>query len=180
MFDAYVDPDTQRELYADDETPIVELEEFGHPSVGSRWTISFGASKEAMVREISVFEVVERPARLVSTSTMTMLDGTVLQTKFEMTLQERDGKTLVTMVMSWLPERGGSGHILGGPARLPRPVRGGRFGEGSPEEPTRHRAMKRSRVPRHRTEGWCDAQGPGIVEVGGSLPAGSQAGGPMR
>ena len=103
VFDAYVDPDTQRELYADDETPIVELEEFGHPRVGSRWTISFGASKDAMYRETSVFEVVERPGRLVSTSSMTMLDGTVLQTKFELTLQERDGKTLVTMVMSGFP-----------------------------------------------------------------------------
>jgi uncharacterized protein YndB with AHSA1/START domain len=73
VFDAFTDPDAQRELYADAPDWIVEAE--CDLRVGGRWTITFGPPDGTPARETNVFQVVDRPRRLVYTSTMTMPDG---------------------------------------------------------------------------------------------------------
>jgi uncharacterized protein YndB with AHSA1/START domain len=66
-FDAFVDPNAQKELYADAPDWIVESD--CDLRVGGRWTITFGAPGNEPAREANVFEEVERPRRLVFRST---------------------------------------------------------------------------------------------------------------
>jgi Activator of Hsp90 ATPase homolog 1-like protein len=50
-----------------------------------------------------VFQVVDRPQRLVMSSTMTMPDGSSVETELEITLEEMNGKTRMTIVQSGFP-----------------------------------------------------------------------------
>jgi hypothetical protein len=50
-----------------------------------------------------VFEVIERPRRLVLASTETRLDGSSFQTTLEFTFEAREGKTLMTMIQKGFP-----------------------------------------------------------------------------
>ncbi len=88
-FDAFTDPDAQRELYADAPDWIVEAE--CDLRVGGRWSIAFGPSGSAPARETNVFQVVDRPRRLVYTSTMTMPDGSSLDTDMQVTFEKDSG-----------------------------------------------------------------------------------------
>ena len=81
VFDAFTDPDAQKELYADAPDWIVEAE--CDLRVGGRWTIAFGPPGGTPARETNVFEVVDRPRRLVYASTMTMPDGSRIDTGLE-------------------------------------------------------------------------------------------------
>jgi uncharacterized protein YndB with AHSA1/START domain len=98
VFDAFTDPDAQQELYADAPDWVVRSE--CDLRVGGRWTIEFGPPGATPAREVCVFEVVERPRRLVYTSTMTMPSGSSLDTRTEVSFDEDDGRTRVTIVQS--------------------------------------------------------------------------------
>ncbi len=50
-----------------------------------------------------MFEVIERPRRLVLASTETRLDGSSFQTTLEFTFETREGKTLMTMIQRGFP-----------------------------------------------------------------------------
>jgi uncharacterized protein YndB with AHSA1/START domain len=50
-----------------------------------------------------VFELIERPRRLVLASTETRLDGSSFHTKLEFTFEARDGQTLMTMAQRGFP-----------------------------------------------------------------------------
>jgi hypothetical protein len=50
-----------------------------------------------------VFEVIERPRRLLLASTETRLDGSSFHTQLEFTFEARDGKTLMTMSQRGFP-----------------------------------------------------------------------------
>jgi uncharacterized protein YndB with AHSA1/START domain len=50
-----------------------------------------------------VFQVVDRPRRLVYRSTMTMPDGSSVDTSVEVTFQETSGGTHMTIVQSGFP-----------------------------------------------------------------------------
>jgi hypothetical protein len=50
-----------------------------------------------------VFRVVDRPQRLVMSSTMTMPDRSSIDTKLEITLEEKNGKTRMTILQSGFP-----------------------------------------------------------------------------
>jgi uncharacterized protein YndB with AHSA1/START domain len=78
VFDAFTDASAQKELYADAPDWIVRSE--CDLRVGGVWTIEFGPPGSTPARETCVFEVVERPRRLVYTSTMSMPDGSNLAT----------------------------------------------------------------------------------------------------
>jgi uncharacterized protein YndB with AHSA1/START domain len=98
VFDAFTDPDAQQELYADAPDWVVRSE--CDLRVGGRWTIEFGPPGATPAREVCVFEVVERPRRLVYTSTMTMPSGSSLDTRTQVSFDEDDGRTRVTIVQS--------------------------------------------------------------------------------
>jgi hypothetical protein len=50
-----------------------------------------------------VFEVIERPRRLVMASTETRLDGSSFHTRLEFRFEAQGGKTLMTMIQTGFP-----------------------------------------------------------------------------
>jgi uncharacterized protein YndB with AHSA1/START domain len=101
VFDAYTDPAAQREWYQDQPGWIVQAA--CDLRVGGRWTVAFGPPGAEPYRETNVFEQVDRPRRLVYTSRVTMPDGSSFDTGMEVTFQERDGRTRMTIVHTGFP-----------------------------------------------------------------------------
>ena len=101
VFDAFTDPEAQQELYADAPDWIVEAT--CDLRVGGRWTVAFGPPGDTPARETNVFQVVERPRRLVYASTMAMPDGSNIDTTMEVTFEEEAGRTRLTIVQRGFP-----------------------------------------------------------------------------
>jgi uncharacterized protein YndB with AHSA1/START domain len=101
VFDAFTDPDAQKERYQLDPEWTVETE--CDVRVGGVWKSAWGPPGSEPYRERSVFQVVDRPRRLVMTSTMRMPDGSSVDTDLEITLEEENGKTRMTIVQSGFP-----------------------------------------------------------------------------
>ncbi len=123
VFDAFTDPDAQKELYADAPDWIVESD--CDLRVGGRWTITFGPPGSTPARETGVFQQVDRPRRLVYTSTMRMPNGSTIDTETEVTFDEDDGGTRLTIVQRGFPTAevrddfsGGWGSIIDGLGRV--------------------------------------------------------------
>jgi uncharacterized protein YndB with AHSA1/START domain len=123
VFDAFTDPDAQRELYADAPDWIVEAD--CDLRVGGRWSVTFGPPGATPARETNVFQVVDRPRRLVYASTMTMPDGSTIDTGMEVTFQPEDGGTRLTIIQRGFPTarqrdefEGGWASILDGLGRV--------------------------------------------------------------
>lgn len=105
VFDAFTDPDAQQEMYADAPDWVVHSE--CDLRAGGRWTIEFGPPGSRPSREACVFEVVERPGRLEYRSTMTMPDGSSIDTRTRVTFEATaTGQTRVTVVQSGFPSAG--------------------------------------------------------------------------
>jgi uncharacterized protein YndB with AHSA1/START domain len=123
VFDAFTDPDAQKELYADAPDWIAEAD--CDLRVGGRWTVTFGPPGATPARESNVFQVVDRPRRLVYASTMTMPDGSTIDTGMEVTFQPEDGGTRLTIIQRGFPTarlrdefEGGWASILDGLGRV--------------------------------------------------------------
>ena len=102
VFDAYTDPEAQKIWYSVmDEGIIVENEV--DLRVGGKWVSAWGFSPDEMFRETNVFEVVDRPHRLVSRSTGSSPDGQSVDTHVEVTFRDEGGKTLMTVVQTGFP-----------------------------------------------------------------------------
>jgi uncharacterized protein YndB with AHSA1/START domain len=102
VFDAFTDPGGQEEFYRQEDPGwIVDSE--CDLRVGGVWTVDFGPSRSELYRHRHVFQVIDRPRRVVLASTETRLDGSSFDTELEFTFEERDGKTLMTMVQKGLP-----------------------------------------------------------------------------
>jgi uncharacterized protein YndB with AHSA1/START domain len=101
VFDAFIDPAAQKELYAEAPDWIVESE--CDLRVGGRWSISFGPPGDEPARETNVFTEVDRPRRLAYKSTMAMPDGSSLDTDMHVTFEEVNGQTRMTIVQSGFP-----------------------------------------------------------------------------
>jgi uncharacterized protein YndB with AHSA1/START domain len=71
--------------------------------IGGAWTILFGPSPERLYRHRHVFEVIDRPRRLLLSTTETRLDGSTLRFETEFTFEERDDGTLMTMIQRGIP-----------------------------------------------------------------------------
>ncbi len=103
VFDAYTDPVAQQAWFTIlDPEMIVENEV--DLRVGGKWVSVWGFSLDQMFRETNVFEVVDRPNRLVSTSSGSSPDGMTLETHVEITFEEQNGKTLMTVIQSGFPD----------------------------------------------------------------------------
>ena len=102
VFDAFVDPEGLEHMYGTDEPGwIVESE--GEVRVGGAWSVTFGPSREELYRFTHVFRVVDRPWRVAFATTETAPDGTILDLDVELTFEERNGKTLMTVVQKGFP-----------------------------------------------------------------------------
>jgi uncharacterized protein YndB with AHSA1/START domain len=113
VFDAFTDPEAQKELYAD--APDWIVSSAVDLRAGGRWTIEFGPPGGPAALETSVFEVVDRPRRLIYTATMRMPDGTSFDTGVDVRFEEEaPGRTRLTILQTGFPTRELRDEIAGG------------------------------------------------------------------
>jgi uncharacterized protein YndB with AHSA1/START domain len=134
VFDAFVDPEGLEEMYGRDEPGWI-VESGGDVSVGGVWSVAFGPSRGELYRFTHRFETIDRPLRVVFRSNETGPDGSSFDTDVEVTFEEEDGKTRMTIVQSGFPSaevrdshKVGLPHAFG---RVERFVRARASGEGS-------------------------------------------------
>jgi uncharacterized protein YndB with AHSA1/START domain len=102
VFEAFTDPEGQEAFYGQDDPGWIVRSQCDL-RVGGVWTVAFGPSARKLYRHRHVFEVIERPHRLVLASTETRLDGSTFHTQLEFTFEAREGKTLITMTQRRFP-----------------------------------------------------------------------------
>jgi len=122
VFDAFVDPETQKFLYGDEQEADWLVESEVDLRVGGMWTIQFGKVGEVPFRETNTFIEVDRPVRLVFASTMFKgRYGGSYDTRVAVTFDERHGKTLLTILQTGFENEDERDMILNGwPAILER------------------------------------------------------------
>lgn len=100
VFDAYTDAEKQKIWYSilDVEPGIVEIEV--DLRVGGKQTAVWGPNRNELFHETQVFKVIDRPHRLVTTSTGGDPSGGEMTTEIEITFEAQDGGTLVSVVQS--------------------------------------------------------------------------------
>ena len=103
VFDAFTSTEAQRVWLRDAGDPDAIVETECDPRVGGRWVTAWGPSRDELYRETNVFEVVDRPRRLVMATTSSTPDGFTLETRTEVTFEEQDGRTRLTVVQSGFP-----------------------------------------------------------------------------
>jgi uncharacterized protein YndB with AHSA1/START domain len=101
VFDAFTDPDAQKELYG--HAPDWIVDSACELRVGGRWTIVFGAPGSAPDRETNLFRVVERPRRLIYRSTMSAADRSGVETEVEAAFEQELGRTRLTIAQRGFP-----------------------------------------------------------------------------
>jgi uncharacterized protein YndB with AHSA1/START domain len=102
VFDAFTDPDGQAAFYGQDDPGWVVRSQCDL-RVGGAWTVDFGPSPRELYRHHHVFEVIDRPRRLLVSTTETRLDGSTLRFKGEFTFEAQGEGTLMTMTQRGLP-----------------------------------------------------------------------------
>jgi uncharacterized protein YndB with AHSA1/START domain len=124
VFDAFTDPAGQREFYGKDDAGWI-VDSRCDLRVGGVWSVSFGPSPDELYHHRHVFEAIDRPRRVLITSTETRLDGSSFETTLEFTFEPRDGGTLMTMVQAGFPSQAlRHEHTLGLPHAFDRFERG--------------------------------------------------------
>ena len=103
VFDAYTDAEKQKIWFSilSTEPGIVEIEV--DLRVGGVQSTVWGPNRDELFHETQLFTVVDRPHRLVTTSTGGGPDGMEMTTTVDVTFEEHDGNTLVTVVQSGFP-----------------------------------------------------------------------------
>ena len=100
VFDALTERDGQEAFYSE---PGWFVESECDLRVGGVWTVTFGPSRDEVYRHDHVFRVIDRPARLYLDTTERRPDGSIVEYETEFLFEERDGKTLMTMIHRGLP-----------------------------------------------------------------------------
>jgi uncharacterized protein YndB with AHSA1/START domain len=103
VFDAFTDPAGQSAFYGTD-APGWVVDSRCDLRVGGVWSIAFGPSRGELYHHRHVFEAIERPRRILLTTTETRLDGSSFDTSMEFTFAPRDGGTLMTLVHAGFPD----------------------------------------------------------------------------
>jgi uncharacterized protein YndB with AHSA1/START domain len=117
VFDVLVGPDAQQELFADQVQGWSLLESKIDLRVGGTWTIVFGPADGTGEpdRLASVFTEIDRPRRLAYDVSMFIADwGRTVEFVETITFEERDGKTLLTIVQSGFETEADRDAFMGG------------------------------------------------------------------
>ncbi|SEE70338.1 SRPBCC family protein [Ruania alba] len=101
-FDLFTSPAGQQAFYGND-APGWVVDSRCELWVGGVWEIAFGSPSGGIYQHRHVFEAIERPRRLLLTTTETRLDESTLAFSTEFTFAPRDGATLMTMVQWGFP-----------------------------------------------------------------------------
>lgn len=96
VFDLFTSPGGQTAFYRQNE-PHWIVRSACDLRVGGVWSVEFGPSEDEIYRHRHVFEVIDRPRRILMTTTETRLDGSTFDTEMEFVFEEQGGRTLVTM-----------------------------------------------------------------------------------
>jgi uncharacterized protein YndB with AHSA1/START domain len=102
VFETFLTDDGQAAFYGQDDPDWV-LESDCDPRVGGVWTITFGPARHHLYRHRHVFEVIERPRRLLLATTESRPDGLNFDFTTEFTFEPQDGRTLMSATQSGLP-----------------------------------------------------------------------------
>ena len=102
VFDAFTEPDGQEAFYGQDDLGWI-VRSHCDLRIGGEWTVEFGPSTRELYRHRHIFEVIERPHRLLLASSETRLDGASFHTKLEFTFEAKGAKTLMTMTQRGFP-----------------------------------------------------------------------------
>jgi uncharacterized protein YndB with AHSA1/START domain len=102
-FDQWVDAAARRRWYAPDEGSVVVESETDLRISGSYRVSVVGPTGDPMFTEEGIFEEIEAPHRLVYRQIMAMSDGTSVETRVTVTFEEREGKTLLTLLDAGFP-----------------------------------------------------------------------------
>ena len=116
VFDAFTDPATQVELHGLDQRGWKIHRAETDLRVGGTATYVMGPEGEEPDTETRVFTVIDRPHRLVFTHSMQIAewDGRVVETEMTITFEDRDGKTLLTMVQTGFESEQDRDDFMGG------------------------------------------------------------------
>ena len=105
VFEAYTSVEAQRVWFAmggeGKEDLIVEID--GDPVVGGEWNAAWGHSKDEIYREHGVYQVIDRPHRVVMASTFHTPDGQSMESDVEVIFEDLGGKTRMVVVQRRIP-----------------------------------------------------------------------------
>lgn len=126
VFDAFVSAGGQDAFYGTDDPGWI-VQSRCDPRVGGLWTVTFGPSPDRLYRHRSVFEVIDRPRRIVLATTEVRPEGSSFDFSVELLFEERDGRTCMSVIQSGFPtpelrEEHGRG-VPNAFARLERAIR---------------------------------------------------------
>lgn len=102
VFEAFTTHGGQVAFYGTDDPGWV-VESRCDLRVGGVWTVTFGPSPDHLYRHRNVFEVIDRPRRLVLATTEHRPDRPTFDFSVEFTFEEQDGQTLMTITQSGFP-----------------------------------------------------------------------------
>ncbi|GAA4665711.1 SRPBCC domain-containing protein [Kineococcus glutinatus] len=104
VFDAYTDAEKQKIWFSilDEHPGIVEIEV--DLRVGGQQTAVWGPDRDTLFRETQTFLEIERPHRLVTSSTGSGPDGATMTTRIEVTFEEDGDGTVMTVLQSGFPD----------------------------------------------------------------------------
>jgi uncharacterized protein YndB with AHSA1/START domain len=100
VFEAFTEQDGQEAFYSEPGWTVRSECDF---RVGGVWTVTFWPSRDELYRHDHIFRVIDRPHRLVLDTAESRPDGSSLEYETEFIFEERDGKTLLTMIQRGLP-----------------------------------------------------------------------------
>jgi uncharacterized protein YndB with AHSA1/START domain len=100
VFDALTGQDGQEAFYGE---PGWSVESECDLRVGGVWTVTFWPSRDEVYRHDHIFRVIDRPNRLVLDTTESRPHGSIVEYETEFTFEDRDSKTLMTMIHRGLP-----------------------------------------------------------------------------
>ena len=102
VFEAFTTDGGQEAFYGQDDPGWI-VESVCDLRVGGVWAVTFGPTRSQLHRHRHVFEVIDRPRRLVLATREFRADGSVLDFAIEVTLELRDGGTLMTIMQAGFP-----------------------------------------------------------------------------
>ena len=102
VFETFLTDDGQAAFYGQDDPGWI-LDSDCDLRVGGVWAITFGPARNRLYRHRHVFEVIDRPRRLVLATTESRPDGSSFEFAIEFTFEPQDARTIMTVTQSGLP-----------------------------------------------------------------------------
>ena len=102
VFDAFTTPGGQEAFYGQDDPGWI-VESVCDLRVGGVWAVTFGPARSPLYRHRHIFQVIDRPRRLVLATSEVRADGSRFNFTTEFTFADHDGGTLMTMIQTGIP-----------------------------------------------------------------------------